>query len=145
MASLVYTKAKANLLSADIDLNADDIRVVLVMTDSTADTEEDTTFMDQFSTLDEMDGAGYSRQAIANEAVNIDNANDRGEFDGDDITFSGVSAGTRNVLGMIVYKHVTNDADSIPIAYIDTGGFPITPNGGDITISWNVEGILQLS
>jgi hypothetical protein len=32
------------------------------------------------------------------------------------------------------------------VAYIDTGvtGLPVTPNGSDITITWNASGILQL-
>src|SRR5687768_7611369 len=143
MASFVYTKAKGNLLSGDIDLNAHDIRVALVMTNTTADTEADTTFMNLFTTLDEFDGANYARKTLANEAVNIDNANDRGEFDADDITWTALGAGTRAAQAMIVFKFVTNDADSVPIAFIDSGGFPITANGGDLTISWNAEGILQ--
>jgi hypothetical protein len=32
------------------------------------------------------------------------------------------------------------------VAYLDTGvtGLPVTPNGGDITISWHASGIFQL-
>ncbi len=145
MASFVYTNAKAKLMNGGIDLDTDDIRTGLLMTNTTADTEEDTTLMNGFSTLDEMDGANYVRKAMANEAVNTDNANDRGEFDGDDETWTALGAGTRQVAAVLLYKHVTNDTDSIPIAYIDTGGFPISANGGDLTVQWNAEGILQLT
>lgn len=143
--SIAYTNAKRALLAGEINFATDDIRVALVMTNTTADTEADVATMGGFSTLDEMDGAGYARQALTGEAVAADNANDRGEFDANNVTFAGVSAGTRQVAGIVLYRHVTNDADSVPIAFIDSGGFPFTANGGDIVVTWNAEGILQLT
>jgi len=142
--SIVYTNAKRALLAGELNLATNDIRVALVMTNTTADTDQDAALMNAITTLDEMDGAGYARQALTGEAVAADDPNNRGEFDANNLTFSAVSAGTRQVAGMVVYKHVTNDTDSIPIAYIDSGGFPFTANGGDIVVAWNVEGILQL-
>ncbi len=144
MANFVYTKACAELLKGNIDFDApDDIRVILVMTNTTTDTEEDKTFIDQFTTLDEMDGANYARQVIANEAVSQDDANDRGAIDGDDVTFANLGVGTRDVQAAVVYKHVTNDADSFALAFIDTGGFPFSASGSDVVIQWNAEGIIQ--
>ena len=143
MANFIYTFAKAALLNGDIDFAADDIRVLLVMTDTTVDTEKDVDDIDEFTTLDEMDGANYVRKALANEAVTEDEANDRGEFDADDVTWSALGAGTRNVQAAVVFKHVTDDTDSVPIAYIDTGGFPFAASGADVTIQWNAEGIVQ--
>ena len=141
MASFIYTRAKAKFLSADIDLNADDIRILLVDSSTTADTEEDTEFVSGFSTLGELSGTGYVRKALANEAVNADTANNRGEFAADPVTWTGIDAGTAEAV--IIIKHVTNDTDSIPIAYIDSGGFPFVTNSGDLTITWNAEGIIQ--
>lgn len=143
MASFVYTPAKAQILGGLIDFDTNDIRVALVMTNTTADTEQDIGLMNGFSVLDEMDGAAYVRKALANEIINQDDPNNRAEFDADNVTWTALGAGTRAVAGMIVYKHVTVDADSIPIMWIDTGGFPYTANGGDLTINWNAEGILQ--
>jgi hypothetical protein len=144
MANFVYTEAKRALLAGELDMNAHDIRVMLVMTNTTADTEEDKTTISGFTTLDEMDGAGYARQALANEAVAADNPNNRGEFDADNVNIANVSAGTRQVAGVVVFRHVTNDADSVPICYIDDD-CPFDANGGDIDITWNAEGILQLT
>ena len=145
MASFVYTNAKRALLAGEIDLDTsgDDIRVLLVMTNTTADTEEDVAVIDDFTTLDEYDGANYVRKALAGEAVAADNANDRGEFDANDITWTALGVGTRQAQAMIVYKHITDDTDSIPLAFIDTGGFPFDGNGGDVAVTWNAEGILQ--
>lgn len=129
--------------AANVDWVNDDIRVALVMSNTTADTEDDKTLMNAFTTLDEMDGAGYARGALANEAWAKDVANNRSEFDADDLVFTSVSAGTRQVVGALLYKHVTNDTDSIPLAYINGTGFPFDPGGGNITFQWNAEGIVQ--
>lgn len=143
MSNFVYNEAKKQFLTGGIDLSTDDIRVILVMTNTTADTEDDKNTISGFTTLDEMDGSGYSRQALTSEAVNEDAANDRAEFDAADPTFASLGAGTRQVAGAIIYQHVTNDADSIPICWIDTNGFPFTADGTNFTLQFNAEGILQ--
>jgi len=147
MASHVYDNAKEQLLLGTIDFSTDDIRVALLMTNTTADTEKSAATVAGFTTDDDFDGSGYTAggAALAGEAVSEDGANNRGEFDATDLTFSSLGAGTRNIQGALVYKFVTSFSASIPIAWIDTGGFPVTANGGDITITWNAEGILQLT
>ncbi len=146
MASLVYTRAKYQIANGDIDLTGDDIRVFLVKVagSTTTDTEEDTTFIDQFTTLGEVSATNYVRKALAGEVVNEDTANDRAEFDATDVTWSSLGGASNDTIGaLIVFKFVTNDTDSIPIAYIELTD--TTTNGGDITVSWNVEGIIQLT
>lgn len=145
MSHVIYTPFKAALLRGEIDFHTggDDIRVILVMTNTTCDTEEDTDFIDQFTTLDEMDGANYARQALANEVVVEDTTNNRGEFNADDATFASLGNGTRQVQGFVYYKHVTNDTDSVPLCFIDSGGFPLDPNGTDLVAQWNAEGLIQ--
>lgn len=144
MASFVYTHAKYLLATGGIDLATADIRVMLVMTNTTADTEKDVEFVGDFTTLDEYDGANYARKALT-EAVNQDDANDRAEFDATDIQWAALGVGTRQAQAMVVFKHDTNDAGSTPIAYIDSGGFPFSGNGGDVDVAWNSEGIIQLT
>lgn len=140
--SFVYTPAKTALLNGDLDFAANDMRILLVMTNTTADTEQDAQFVGSITTLDEMNGTNYARQALGSEAVNEDAANNRAEFDATDAVFTNLGAGTRNVAGIVLYKHVTNDADSPLVAYIDDG-FPYVANGATLTIQWNAEGILQ--
>lgn len=152
MANFVYTNAKKALMEGDIDLDGtDDIRVLLAMSNTTMDTEEDILNINAGqsggpTTLDEMDGASYVRKELASEAVTADNANDEAQFDAADVTWSTLGAGTRDVQGAVVYKFTsTNDSLNVPIAWIEDGGFPITANGGDLTIQWNAEGILKLT
>jgi hypothetical protein len=146
MASFVYTPRKTDLLNGDLDLAAADVRVALVMSNTTADTEQDADVVDDITTLDEYDGTNYARQAIGTEAVNEDAANNRAEFDGDDIQFADLGVGTRQAVAMFVYIHIDGtDANDLALAYIDSGGFPFDGNGGDVDVAWNAEGILQLT
>lgn len=143
MASQVYNAAKTRLIDGTIDLNTDDIRVALLMTNTTGDTDNDgDVFVGDLTTLDEMDGANYVRKALANEAVATDDANDRAEFDADDVVWSSLGAGARQVQGALLFKFVTNDADSPLIAWVEFSS-PVTADGTNFTLQWNAEGILQ--
>jgi len=146
MASFIYTEAAYQIALGTIDFTATgDIRVLLVMNTTTADTEEDATTFGGITTLAEFDGTGYSSPGIAltTEAVTKDTVNNRGEFNADAVTWTALDAGSAPVQAAIVYKFVTNLTSSLPIAFIDTGGFPFTANGSNVTITWNAEGILQ--
>src|SRR5687767_1617663 len=137
--SFVYTPAKTKLLNGALNFATQDMRIMLVMTNTTADTDQDVEFVSGIGTLDEMNGTNYARLALASEAVNEDAANNRAEFDATDAVFTNLGAGTRAVAGIVLYRHVTTDADSPLIAYIDSG-FPYTANGATLTIQWNAEG-----
>lgn len=139
MADLTYNEFKNVLLAV---MAGWDVRAMLVMSDTTVDTEDDVNTLDGFTDLDECDDTGYSRQQIGNEAVNEDAPNNRAEFDGDDITFVNNGDATRQVAGVLIYRHVTDDTDSVPIHFVDNA---ITLDGNTISIAWNAEGILQLS
>ena len=67
-----------------------------------------------------------------------------GVLDGDNVTFTAVSGNT--VEALILYLDTGSSATSRLVAYIDSSvtGLPVTPNGGDITVSWNASGIFAL-
>ena len=68
-----------------------------------------------------------------------------GTFDGTDLTYTSVSGAT--VEALVLYRKNAGANTTWPlIAYIDTGvtGLPVTPNGGNITITWNASGIFTL-
>lgn len=144
MANFAYTPFKRDILGS-INLETDDIRAILVMADSTADQEEDAQYVANVSTLDEMDGDNYVRKALQNQALSKDDGDDRGIFDAGNILYTNMSAGTREVKAIILYKHVTNDGDSPLIGYFDEDGFPFSPsaNGQDVEVRWNSAGILH--
>ncbi len=147
MANFAYNEAKRALAEAETDYGTGGgtFRVMLNMTATTVDTEDDVNTISGFTNLDEYDGASYARQTLAGQVVNEDVANNRAEFDATDAVFSTLGVGATNAENALVFRFVTTDADSVPQAYIDTGGFPFAGNGGDVTLQWNAEGIIQVT
>jgi hypothetical protein len=121
-----------------------DVRIALLSSNTTVDTENDgIAFVDEYTLLDEFDGANYVRKVLASEAVSKDDAGDRAEYDAADVTWTALGAGTRSIVGIAVIEHVTNDTDSTVIAWLEFAA-PKTPDGSDFTVQWDAEGILQL-
>jgi hypothetical protein len=68
-----------------------------------------------------------------------------GLIDGGDVTYSSVSG--NSVEAIVLYrKNAGANTTWRLVAYIDTSvtGLPVTPNGGNISITWNASGIIQL-
>lgn len=67
-----------------------------------------------------------------------------GVFDGGDVTYTAVTG--NSVEALVIYIDTGTAGTSRLVAYIDTGvtGLPVTPNGGDINITWNASGIFAL-
>lgn len=145
MASFVYTKFKEKVGKGLIDLSTDSLRLILVDSTTTADTEQDTEFIDDFTTLGELAASGnYVRKTLASVTFAADNANNRAELDCADVTWTALTGTPAQPVGAILYQHVTDDTDSNAIAFIDGAAWPIT-NGGDYSIVINAEGLLQLT
>ena len=60
-----------------------------------------------------------------------------GVFDAADITWPSVSGDQSEAI--VMYLHTGVDATARLVAFLDTGitGMPVTPNGGDITVTWD--------
>ena len=68
-----------------------------------------------------------------------------GLIDGDNVTFTAVSG--NSVEALVLYrKNAGANTTWRLVAYMDTSvtGLPVTPNGGDISITWNASVIVQL-
>ena len=134
MANAVYPKYKELLLGTQTasSLTAGTVKVALIDTaDYTYNAAHD--FYDDVSA-----GVVGTPQTIGNVTVT------GGLFDGDNVTFSAVTGDPCEAL--VIYIDTAGAAGTDPlVAYIDTGvtGLPVTPNGGDITITWNASGIIQ--
>lgn len=144
MASLLNLPGLQDLLDGTSNWLTGDYRLALLSTNTTADTENNIATVSAYATLDEFNGAGYARQALAGEAVNVDSVNNRIELDGSDSAFGALSNGTRSIQGVLVHDFVTNDADSPPLAFIQFAS-NIAPGGASLTIVWNAEGIVQFA
>jgi hypothetical protein len=81
-------------------------------------------------------------QTIANKTFTIVSGSP--VFNGDDVTFNSVTGA--NVEALLIYIDTGTAGTSPLVAYIDSsvGGLPVTPNGGNIGITWNADGIFAL-
>jgi hypothetical protein len=133
MANAIYPLYKQALLggATNIDVDGGTVKVALVDTGTY-------TYSTAHDFYNDLSGIVGTDQTIANTTV----AN--GLFDGDNVTFTAVSGAT--VEALVIYIDTGSAATSRLVAYIDTGqtGLPVTPNGGDITITWSASGIFQL-
>lgn len=133
MANAIYPLYKQALLdaAANVDLNDGTVKVALVDTGVY-------TYNAAHEFLTSLTGTVGTAQTINNTTVT------NGLFDGDNVTFTAVSG--NSVEALVIYIDTGSSATSRLVAYIDTGvtGLPVTPNGGDITITWNASGIFQL-
>jgi len=159
MASGTPVRTLAEIFRGSIDLVNDTFRVAL-FNDSTAYTfDEDahefvSDVLDGGTTAAEFGtgtGTGYSRQGLTGSTVTEDNTNGTGDWDADNVTFSGLDGET--IQGAIIYKQVGTDdttpADD-PIIQVydgdqtDVNDFPIATNGSDIQIQVDTAGLLNL-
>lgn len=133
MANAVYPLYKQALLdaSSNVDVNDGTVKVALIDTGTY-------TYSAAHDFYDDLSGVVGTPQAIANTTVT------NGLLDGDNVTFTALSGNT--VEALVIYIDTGVAGTSRLVAYIDTGvtGLPLTPNGGDVTITWNASGIVQL-
>jgi hypothetical protein len=126
MASAFFAKALKAFLDKDIDMLVDDIKVVLV------DSADYTLDLANHDFLDDI--ASGARVGTSGNLANKSTTG--GVFDADDVTITGVTGDQFEYI--IIYRDSGSAATSQLIACIDTAtGLPCTPNGGDITITWD--------
>ena len=146
MADFIYNSEAKRILEGSRDLLNDTIKVGLSNSNHTPNRDHD--FADNGGGSDfvdgELSGAGYSRKELTSKSIVVDKANNRAEFDAADVTWTGIDAGTA-AQATLLFEGGANDTATELIANIDSGGFPKTTNGGDLTIQWNAEGIIHLT
>lgn len=125
MANALFDKARNAFLTAQINWTTSTIKAVLV------DTGTYTVNLSAHEFLADVGaGARIATATVANPTAS------GGAADGDNTTFISVTGAS--IEAIILYKDTGSDATSPLIAYIDTAtGLPITPNGGDIIVTWD--------
>jgi len=126
MANALYDKGRQRFLEASINWNTDTIKALLV------DTGVYTPNLSAHEYL-----ADVSAGARVTSPVTLTSKTTTGgAADAADVTFSSVSGAS--IEAIVIYKDTGVEATSPLIAYIDTAtGLPITPNGGDIIVTWD--------
>lgn len=126
MANTLYDFARQRFLEAQINWMTDTVKVYLV--DTGAYTAQ--TGVHQY--LSDIPTSAR----IAGPVTLTAKSTTGGAADAADITFTAVSGAS--IEAIIIYVDTGTEATSPLIAYIDTAtGLPITPNGGDIIVTWD--------
>lgn len=90
---------------------------------------------------DEADATNYARATALTTSVTSNDTDDRGDIAiSADVTFTALGGASNNTIeAAVLYKFVTNDGDSIPIAFYDINpGVPT--NGSNFTLQWATDG-----
>lgn len=136
MTKVVYPAALASLWKANLDVEADTIKVQLVDADYTYNAAHD--FLDDVPA-----GARIgTAQTIGSKTFGTVAA---GVFDGADVTVPSVTAGD-TVVGYVIYNDTpATDATKPLLVFVNedaaAGAISIATNGGDIGVTWSASGI----
>lgn len=145
MASFVYNTGKNNEL---ISWESDTLKVLLLKSGSVVSVDHATVaeVIAGSGAGNECDATNYARVSLANASATEDNTGDTVDYDADNVTFTSLGGASNNdVVAAVIYREVTNDADSIPIVCIlfdsttDTDGTLTdgeTTDGNNFVITW---------
>lgn len=133
MPNAIYPKYKEALLngSANTNMSAGTVRIALVDTGTY-------TYSAAHEFLTSLTGRVGTDQTLGTKSFT------NGTFDAANSTFPTVSGAT--VEALVIYIDTGTAGTSRLVAFIDSGvtGLPVTPNGGDITVTYDAAGIFTL-
>lgn len=127
--------------------SAPDVRLMLVMSGFTGETEEDAVNLDDITTIDEFDGIGYQRIDCANVDFSYDTSADEMRLDFDDDEFNATDGsstpGSDDAVGILAYLHVDGtEANDIALGFTGSGGFPFNAANNAIQLKVPATGLM---
>lgn len=126
MANTLYDAARQRFLEAQLNWLTDTVKVLLVDTGA---------YTPQTAVHQYLADIPISAR-IAGPVTLTSKTTSGGAADAADVTFTSVTG--PSIEAIVIYKDSGTEATSPLIAYIDTAtGLPITPNGGDIIVTWD--------
>lgn len=130
----IYPKYKEAIIDASANVDINDLTVKCALLQATETYSAADTFLSDITA-----GAVIGTAQTLNNTTVLN-----GLFDADDVTFTAVSGA--QVVTLLIYIDTGTPATSRLVAWLDTGvtGLPVTPNGGNISVTWNASGIFQL-
>lgn len=126
MANALFNKGREGFATGAVNWTSDDIRVILI------DVQDYTV---NLATHDFLDDIPVAARVAVSASLTGKTATD-GIVDAADVTFTAVTGDQSEAL--VIYKHTGTESTSRLLAYMDTAtGLPVTPNGGNITVTWD--------
>ncbi len=139
MANAVYLKYKESLLKEADASNGLDGTTTSAPYVALVDTGT-YTFSSSHQFYSSLSGVVGTDQPITTPTVT------NGTFDGDDVTFTAVSGAS--VEALVIYRHNAGANTTWRLVLFEDSsvtGLPVTPNGGNIVVTWNASGIFTIS
>ena len=138
MANAIYPLYKQSLLAGDANSDLDNNTATDGVYAALVDTGT-YTYSAAHQFYSSLSGIVGTPQRITSPTVTS------GILDGTDVTYTAVSGATCEAI-VLYRQNAGADTTWRLVAFIDTGvtGLPVTPNGGDIGITWNASGIFAL-
>lgn len=134
MANAMYPIGLKAILDGDVDMLADDIKVVLL--------DAGYTYSAAHDFLDDISGTAI----VATSANLASKTTTGGVFDAADVTFSSLTGD--DVVAYVVYKDTGSSATSRLLCYVDTAAdtsaILVEPDGTDFTLRWSSAGIFAI-
>lgn len=126
MANALYDSGREGFLDGSIDWDTDTINCHFIdEADDTIDLANDSVWSDRAAAANVAESGSFSSKTVT-----------AGVADAADVTFSAVTGDQCESID--IKQDTGTDSTSRLIANIDTAtGLPVTPNGGDITITWD--------
>lgn len=140
----IYNTFKERVMEGVYDLSTtNDVVKVMLLGAYTPDIDADLTY-GGISGSEYNTGNGYNSGGaiLTGTDVTLDAGNDRGVFDGTDLTWSSLGPLTPSHPSMAAAYDDTAAGDPL-IAYWEVSG--TAPNGGDWTLQWGANGIILLT
>ena len=126
MANTLYDAARQRFLEGQFNWLTDTIKVLLVDTGAYSVVTGTHQYLSDIPTT----------ARIAGPVTLTAKTTTGGAADGADVTFPSVTGAS--IEAIVIYSDSGTESTSPLIAYIDTAtGLPITPNGGDIIVTWD--------
>lgn len=120
-ASVFYHQAFVEAFTADLDLVGGVTRMMLLTGATTTPDNPDHEFVDDISADEASDGS-YARETLTTPAMADDDANNRAEWDFDDVVFGGLD----------------NETVTAAAAYLQTGGNDASPSDDILIALWDI-------
>lgn len=151
---MIPDRTKTEFFRTNINYDTDTIKVALLK--ETTEYNPDQTahefvndVLDGGTTGAEFDDTNYSRKTLTT-SLTEDNTDNEGVFDASDVTWTSLG-GSQTIEAILIYKQVgaddTTPGDDPILRILDDSeeaDLPLATNGGDVTLSWNSEGIVNI-
>jgi hypothetical protein len=143
MASVVFQNGLMATFENTIDWETDNLDALLLMTNTTADTNPDADTCSDL-TLDEADATGYAHEDVTTPAVSADDTDNEMVWTSDNWVWSGLSGdASRDYQGALLVKYVDGGNGDIPLLFVDFTA-DITSAATQVTAPAPAEGFLNI-